>query len=93
MNKRETLDFLQNYRDEFILLSDIIKEVDTVRENHYSKYSVEARQLAIELTERWIKEVFALSWDDSVTLPTKDEPSLYVRLEEDLFTKKSNEQV
>lgn len=80
MVPRKTRQFLFENQDAFIRLSEIIKEVDTVRENRFDKYPVEVRRLAIELLETWIKNEFALSGED-VKLPVKDVDNIYRRLE------------
>lgn len=78
----ESQRFLHENRESLLRLSDILKEADTVKENGYSEYTPRERALAIELTERWIKEAFALSREDS-TLPTRDVDNIYLRLEKD----------
>lgn len=83
MNKKESLDFVEQHRSILIALSDILLEADTVRENNYKKFSPEVRALAIELVERWIKGVFAFSED--VNLPEGNRTNLYLRLEDERF--------
>lgn len=85
MNSQETRDFLTTYRSQFIELSKILKEADTIRENHYSKYTPKERALAIELTERWIKEVFALAGEASTILPQQEDEGIFRRLEEESY--------
>ena len=80
MGPRKTRQFPFENQDAFIRLSDIIKEVDTVRENRFDRYPVEVRRLAIELLEIWIKNEFALSGED-IKLPQKDVDNIYRRLE------------
>lgn len=85
MGPRNTKKFLFENRESFIRLSEIIKEADTVKRNKYDKYTPEVRALAIELLEQWIKTEFALSGEDNIQLPTKNDDNLYLRLEEEAF--------
>ena len=83
MNVTQTNKFIFENREAFLRLSDIIKEVDTVRKNRYDQYTPEVRALAIELLETWIKTEFALSREDNLPLPTRDVDNIYRRLEEE----------
>lgn len=76
--------FIEENRDALIRLTDILKEADTVKENIWTlKYPPEARRLAIELVELWIKREFDL--DETVRLPKNEDEGLYRRLERETY--------
>lgn len=84
MGPRQQRKFIEENRDSLIRLTDILKEVDTVRENVWTiKYPPEVRSLAIELVELWIKKEFDL--DETVRLPKKEDEGLYRRLERETY--------
>lgn len=88
MTKQKTQDFLTEYRAQFLKLSEILREVDTVKKNHYSEYTPEARALAIELVERWIKDCFGLAGDADTLLPLPEERNTFLHIEEEALTSK-----
>ncbi len=84
MGPRQQRKFIEENRDSLIRLTDILKEVDTVRENVWTiKYPPEARRLAIELVELWVKREFDL--DETVRLPKNEDEGLYRRLEREAY--------
>lgn len=84
MGIRTQKKFIEENRDALIRLTDILKEVDTVKENQWTiKYAPEVRKLAIELVELWIKKEFDL--EETVKIPVREEEGLYRRLEREAY--------
>lgn len=84
MGPRQSYKFLNDNREAFIKLTAILREADTVRANAYDKYSPEVRKLAIELTERWITEVFNIAKEGKLELPKEEAKGVFFSLEDDL---------
>lgn len=75
--------WLENNKDAVHILGRKIRELDTVRKNQYSHYSVESRQLAIEIIESWLREVYGVAWSSEFMYPEEDD-QIYTVLDKPL---------
>lgn len=78
MNKQQAKEFITNNTEALKHLSRIIRKIDTVR-GCESEIDMKARQMAIEIVEEWLTEVWGYS--DEYSLPHfEDEEDLYTTL-------------
>lgn len=77
---RKCHQFILDNKDVLILLGKRMREIDTVKENRYTKYSEESRRMALEIVEGWISEVWNIAFSREDVY--EEENELYRIIEE-----------
>lgn len=66
--------WLENNKDAIRILGKKIREIDTCREGQ--KYPEDARRIAIEIVEGWIREVYDKAWTTSEMFYPEEEDTI-----------------
>ena len=74
-----TSEWLEEHKEEFKLLADKIKELDTVRDCETLK-DMQSRKHAINMVESWIEDIFGIKKELLTEL--SEEPDIYTLSEE-----------
>lgn len=77
---RKAHKFILENKDILVLLGKKMREIDTVKENRYTKYSEESRRMALEIVEGWISEVWNIAFSREDVY--EEENELYRIIEE-----------
>lgn len=81
MNSTQYQQYIDNNTEALKELSRILEEANKIK-GRYDKYSIESRQLAINLVEDWMKEIFsnAFTLKDLPPVDYQEETGVYWRL-------------